>query len=414
MSVLKVRDPEVFAAIEGEEERQRRSIILIASENYTSKAVKEAAGSALMEKYAEGYPGRRYYAGCEYVDVVERLAQDRVKELFGAEYANVQPHSGVQANMAVYFAMLKPGDTVLGMRLDQGGHLSHGSPVNFSGQFYNFVSYGVSETSEQIDYAEVERLAEQHRPKLIVAGASAYARAIDFAEFRRIADKVGALLMSDIAHYAGLVAADIYPDPVPHSQFVTSTTQKTLRGPRGAIVLTTEEYAAAIDRSVFPGTQGGPGMHTVAAKAVCFHEALQPTFKEYQQQVLDNARAMADEFQNLGLRIVSGGTDCHLFQVDVRPLETTGRAAERALERADIILNANTIPFDPQPPRIGSGVRIGTPAVTTRGFKQDDVRAVAHMIGRVLRNIDNEEVIEATREDVHRLASSFPAPGLDS
>ena len=413
MSVLEVRDPEIFAAIEGEEDRQRRTIILIASENYTSQAVKEAEGSALMEKYAEGYPGRRYYAGCEQVDIVERLAIERVTQLFGAEHANVQPHSGVQANMAVYFAMLKPGDTVLGMRLDQGGHLSHGSPVNFSGQFYNFVSYGVSAETEQIDYAEVERLAKEHRPKLIVAGASAYARALDFSEFRRIADEVGALLMSDIAHYAGLVAAGVYPDPVPHSQFVTSTTQKTLRGPRGAIVLTTDEHAAAIDRSGFPGAQGGPAMHTIAAKAVCFQEALQPAFKQYQEQVLANARAMADELQGLGLRIVSGGTDCHLFQVDVRPLETTGRVAEKALERADIILNANTIPFDPQPPRIGSGVRIGTPAITTRGFGEDDVRAVAQLIGRVLRNVDNEEVIEGVREEVRILTSDFPVPGLD-
>ena len=412
MSVLEATDPEVFTAIEGEEERQRRTIILIASENYTSLAVKEAEGSALMEKYAEGYPGRRYYAGCEQVDIIERLAQDRVKQLFGAEHANVQPHSGVQANMAVYFAMLKPGDTVLGMRLDQGGHLSHGSPVNFSGQLYNFVSYGVSPETERIDYPEVERLAKEHRPKLIIAGASAYPRAIDFAEFRRIADEVGAELMSDIAHYAGLVAAGIYPNPVPHSQFVTSTTQKTLRGPRGAIILTTGEHAASIDRSVFPGTQGGPAMHTIAAKAVCFQEALQPAFKVYQDQVLANARAMADELQGLGLRIVSGGTDCHLFQVDVRPLETTGRVAEKALERADIVLNANTIPFDPQPPRIGSGVRIGTPAVTTRGFKEDDVRAVAQLIGRVLRNVESEEVIERTRQDVRVLSSSFPVPGL--
>jgi glycine hydroxymethyltransferase len=413
MGVLEVQDPEVYAAVQGEEERQRSTIILIASENYTSKAVMEAQGSAFTEKYAEGYPGRRYYAGCEYADVVERLAQERLLKLFGGEHANVQPHSGVQANMAVYFSLLKPGDTVLGMRLDQGGHLSHGSPVNFSGQFYNFVSYGVSKETEQIDYDQVERLAKEHTPKIIVAGASAYPRAIDFPAFRRIADSVGALLMVDMAHYAGLIAADVYPDPLPHAQIVTSTTQKTLRGPRGAFVICNRDLASGIDRAVFPGAQGGPMMHTIAAKAVCFGEALKPGFRAYQQQVLNNARAMADELQGLGMRIVSGGTDCHLFLVDVTPLGTTGKAATDALESTGITLNPNAIPFDTLPPRVASGIRIGTPAVTSRGFEEDDVRTVARLIGRVLKNMGNEEVLEQVRREVRELAHSFPVPGLE-
>ena len=330
MSVLAQADPEVFAAIQGEETRQRDSIILIASENYTSRAVMEAQGSALTEKYAEGYPGRRYYAGCEFADVIEELARDRAKELFGAEHANVQPHSGVQANMGAYFAHVKPGETILGMRLDQGGHLSHGSPVSFSGQYYNFVSYGVSHETETIDYDEVESLAQEHRPRIIVAGASSYSRAIDFEAMRRIADGVGALLMVDMAHYAGLIAGKVYPDPVPYADMLTSTTQKTLRGPRGAFVLSRQEHATAIDRAVFPGAQGGPMMHTIAAKAVCFGEALQPAFQEYQAQTLANARAMADELQSADMRIVSGGTDCHLFLVDVTPLGTTGSGRVKA------------------------------------------------------------------------------------
>lgn len=414
MGVLETLDPEIHAAIQAEETRQRDSIILIASENYTSKAVMEAQGSAFTEKYAEGYPGRRYYSGCEFADVVEILAQDRVKELFNATHANVQPHSGVQANTAVYFAYLKPGDTVLGMRLDQGGHLSHGSPVSFTGQYYNFISYGVREDTEQIDYDEVERLAREHNPKIIVAGASAYPRGIDFARFRQIADEVDALLMADMAHYAGLIAAGVYPDPVPHAQIVTSTTQKTLRGPRGAFILTDEEHASAIDRSVFPGAQGGPAMHTIAAKAVCFAEALKPNFKEYQQQVLVNARAIAEELQGLGMRIVSGGTDCHLLLVDVTPLGTTGRAATEALESVGVSVNTNSIPFDKLPPRTGSGIRIGTPAVTSRGFKEEDARAVAHLIGRVLQNMDNTEVLKTARTEVRDIARSFPVPGLDS
>ena len=413
-SVLESQDPDIYAAIQAEEERQRNTIILIASENYTSKAVMEAQGSTLTEKYAEGYPGRRYYAGCENVDVAERLAQERAKQLFGAQHANVQPHSGVQANMAVYFALLKPGDTVMGMRLDQGGHLSHGSPVNFSGQMYKFVSYGVSKETEANDYDEVARLAREHRPKLIVAGASSYPRAIDFAAFRRTADEVGALLHVDMAHYAGLIAADIYPDPVPHAQLITSTTQKTLRGPRGAFVLCTSEYADAIDKSVFPGIQGGPFMHTIAAKAVCFGEALKPDFRQYQEQVLSNARAMADELRAQGLRIVSGGTDSHLLLVDVTPLGTTGAAAERALESVGIILNRNAIPYDPRPPRTTSGVRIGTPAITSRGFGGEDARVVARLIGRMLKEPESEATREAVRRQVRDLARSFPVPGLDS
>ena len=357
MSLLSQSDPEVFAAIEGEEARQRDSIILIASENYTSRAVMEAQGSALTEKYAEGYPGRRYYAGCEFADVVEDLARDRLTKLFGMEHANVQPHSGVQANMAAYFAFVKPGDTILGMRLDQGGHLSHGSPVSFSGQYYKFVSYGVDRETEMIDYDEVESLAREHRPKIIVAGASSYPRAIDFENLRRVADSVDALLMVDMAHYAGLIAGGVYPDPAPYADIMTSTTQKTLRGPRGAFILCKPEYASAIDRSVFPGAQGGPMMHTIAAKAVCFGEALRPSFSEYQDQVLRNARAMAAEMAEQGLRIVSGGTDCHLFLVDVTTIGTTGKAAADLLESVGIITNPNAIPFDELPPRVGSGVQ---------------------------------------------------------
>ena len=412
MSVLSQADPEIYAAIHGEETRQRDSIILIASENYTSRAVMEAQGSALTEKYAEGYPGRRYYAGCEFADVVENLAQDRLKTLFGAEHANVQPHSGVQANMAAYLAFLKPGDTVLGMRLDQGGHLSHGSPVSFSGQYYTFVSYGVDHETETIDYDEVDSLARQHRPRIIVAGASSYSRAIDFQRMRRIADSIEALLMVDMAHYAGLIAGGVYPDPAPHADIMTSTTQKTLRGPRGAFILSKQDHAAAIDRSVFPGAQGGPMMHTIAAKAVCFGEALRPSFRVYQERVLRNARAMAEELANAGLRIVSGGTDCHLFLVDVTPLETTGAAASALLESVGVITNPNAIPFDELPPRIGSGIRIGTPAITSRNFDTDAARAVAGIIARVLRNPQDGATLDAARAKVRSLTESHPIPSL--
>ena len=414
MSILETRDPEIQAAIVSEEKRQRESIILIASENYTSLAVKEAQGSSFTEKYAEGYPGHRYYSGCENADIIEILAQDRLKKLFGAKHANVQPHSGVQANSAVYFAYLKPGDTVLGMRLDHGGHLSHGSPVSFTGQYYNFVSYGVREDSELIDYNELESLAKKHRPKIIVAGASAYPRKIDFEKFREIADSVGAILLADVAHYAGLIAAGVYPDPLPHAQIVTSTTHKTLRGPRGAFILTDEEHSKAIDKSVFPGSQGGPMMHTIAAKAVCFNEALQPDFIKYQEQVLINSKAMAEELQNIGLRIISGGTDSHLFLVDVTSLNTTGREATQVLESVGISVNANTIPFDKLPPRLGSGIRIGSPAITTRGFQETDARIIAKMIGTVLKNMSNEEILATIRKNVLELTQLFPVPGIDS
>ena len=412
MSHLAQSDPEIFAAIQGEEERQKDSIILIASENHTSRAVMEAQGSALTEKYAEGYPGRRYYAGCEFADVVEDLARERLKKLFGMEHANVQPHSGVQANMAAYFAFVKPGDTILGMRLDQGGHLSHGSPVSFSGQYYRFVSYGVDRETEMIDYDEVESLAREHRPKIIVAGASSYPRAIDFANMRRIADGVDALLMVDMAHYAGLIAGGVYPDPAPYADIITSTTQKTLRGPRGAFILSKQEYASAIDRSVFPGAQGGPMMHTIAAKAVCFGEALRPSFRAYQEQVLRNARAMAAEMGESGMRIVSGGTDCHLFLVDVTPIGTTGKAASDLLESIGIITNPNAIPFDELPPRVGSGIRIGTPAITSRNFGEDDARAVARLIAQALRNPEDGATLDAVRDEVRTLTGAHPIPQL--
>ena len=412
MSHLSESDPEIFAAIQGEEARQRDSIILIASENHTSHAVMEAQGSALTEKYAEGYPGRRYYAGCEFADVVEDLARERLKKLFGMEHANVQPHSGVQANMAAYFAFVKPGDTILGMRLDQGGHLSHGSPVSFSGQYYRFVSYGVDRETEMIDYDEVESLAKEHRPKIIVAGASSYSRAIDFANMRRIADSIDALLMVDMAHYAGLIAGGVYPDPAPYADIMTSTTQKTLRGPRGAFILCKQEYAAAIDRAVFPGAQGGPMMHTIAAKAVCFGEALKPSFSTYQEQVLRNARAMASEMGEAGMRIVSGGTDCHLFLVDVTTLGTTGKDAADLLESIGVITNPNAIPFDELPPRVGSGIRIGTPAITSRNFGEDDARAVGRLIVEVLRNPEDASTLDAARAQVGSLTGAHPIPQL--
>ncbi|MBI4328539.1 MAG: serine hydroxymethyltransferase [Chloroflexi bacterium] len=412
-SVLAQQDPAVYAAIQAEEERQRSTLVLIASENYASRAVMEAQASAMTNKYAEGYPGRRYYGGCEFVDVAERLAIERLKALYGAQHANVQPHSGVQANMAVYFAFLQPGDVVMGMRLDQGGHLSHGSPVSFSGKTYEFVSYGVRRDTELIDYDQVRDLARERRPKLIIAGASSYPRAIDFPVFRAVADEIGALLVVDMAHYAGLIAAGIYPDPVPHAQVVTSTTHKTLRGPRGAFILSDAEHAADIDKAVFPGVQGGPMMHTIAAKAVAFGEALRPEFKSYQRQVLANAQALADELQGRGLRIVSGGTDSHMLLVDLTPLNVTGRDATKALEAAGIIVNANAIPYDPRPPRVASGVRIGTPAVTSRGLTETDVRAVAGLIDRVLRHIQAEEVVQSVREQVREMTHRFPVPGLD-
>ena len=414
MSTLKEWDPQIAEAIEHENERQRKSIVLIASENYTSRAVLEAQATLMTNKYAEGYPGRRYYGGCQYVDVVERLAIDRAKSLFNAEHANVQPHSGAQANMAAYFALIEPGDVVMGMRLDQGGHLTHGSPVNFTGKLYRFVAYGVRQDTETIDYEEVERLASEHRPKLIVAGYTAYPRTIDFQAFRRIADSVGAMLMVDMAHIAGLVAAGVHPSPLPHAHVVTSTTQKTLRGPRGGLILSTEELRPKVDRAVFPFTQGGPFMHVIAAKAVCFGEAMKPEFASYQTQITLNARTLATELAEGGLRIVSGGTDSHLLLVDLTPLGITGQDAEAALESVGIVANKNAIPYDTQPPRITSGLRLGTAAVTSRGFGESEMGLIASMTVRMLSNIGDERVAEEVRGEVQELTSRFPVPGLDS
>ena len=411
--LLAAQDPEVAQAIRQEDERQRYSIVLIASENYASKAVLEAQSGVMNNKYAEGYPGRRYYGGCQYVDVVERLAIERVKQVFGAEHANVQPHSGAQANMAVYFSLLQPGDTVMGMRLDQGGHLTHGSQVNFSGNLYKFISYGVDRKTETIDYDEVERLAKEHQPKLIVAGCSAYPRILDFPRFRAIADQVNAILMVDMAHIAGLIAGRVHPSPLPHAQVITSTTQKTLRGPRGGLILCTEELAKKIDSAVFPFTQGGPFMHVIAAKAVCFGEALRPEFARYQAQVVSNAQAIVRELSEGGLRIISGGTDNHLLLVDLSPLGLTGREAEAALEQVDIIANKNAIPFDTKPPRVTSGLRLGAPAITSRGFQTEEAVQVARMIARVLTHLKDEKVQQEVRHEVRELTSRFPVPGID-
>ncbi|WP_114165166.1 serine hydroxymethyltransferase [Exiguobacterium sp. TNDT2] len=405
---LKVQDAELFEAMQHELGRQRENIELIASENFVSEAVMEAQGGVLTNKYAEGYPGRRYYGGCEFVDVAENLARDRAKELFGAEHANVQPHSGAQANMAVYFTVLEAGDTVLGMNLSHGGHLTHGSPVNFSGVQYNFVEYGVDKETEHIDYDVVAALAKEHKPKLIVAGASAYPRTIDFAKFREIADSVDAYLMVDMAHIAGLVAAGLHPNPVEHAHFVTTTTHKTLRGPRGGMILCKEEFAKAIDKSIFPGIQGGPLMHVIAAKAVAFGEALQPEFKDYQAQVIKNAQVLAQGLEEEGLRVVSGGTDNHLLLVDLRGIDITGKAAEHALDAAGITVNKNTIPFDPASPFVTSGIRLGTAAMTTRGLKEDDMREVARLIGRVLTNHEDEAVLAEAHEAVRALTAKFP------
>ena len=413
MSALATQDQEVRRIIDAEEKRQKQKIVLIASENYASRAVLEAQGSVLTNKYAEGYPGRRYYGGCEFVDVAETLAIDRAKAIFGAEHANVQPHSGSQANMAVYFGLLEPGDTVMGLRLDQGGHLTHGSPVNFSGRYYNFVSYGVDKETELIDYDEVERLAKEHRPKLIVTGATAYPRIIDFPRFRQIADEVGATLMVDMAHIAGLIAAGVHPSCVPYAQVVTTTTHKTLRGPRGAMILSNKELASTIDKSVFPRTQGGPFMHLIAAKAVAFGEAMRPEFKEYQTAVVNNAQVLANQLQELGFRIVSGGTDTHLMLVDVSPAGITGKQAEEALDSVNITANKNTIPYDPRPPRVTSGLRLGTPAVTSRGFGPEEMATIARLMHRTITNLDDEKVKEEVREEVSEVTSRFPVPGID-
>ncbi|WP_096156353.1 serine hydroxymethyltransferase [Bacillus sp. FJAT-45066] len=404
---LAQQDQQVFASIQDELGRQRTKIELIASENFVSPAVMEAQGSVLTNKYAEGYPGRRYYGGCEHVDVVEDIARDRAKEIFGAEHANVQPHSGAQANMAVYFTILQPGDTVLGMNLSHGGHLTHGSPVNFSGIQYNFVEYGVDKDSHTINYEDVLEKAKEHKPKLIVAGASAYPRAIDFAKFREIADEVGAYLMVDMAHIAGLVAAGLHENPVPYADFVTTTTHKTLRGPRGGMILCKEEWAKKIDKSIFPGIQGGPLMHVIAAKAVAFGEVLQPEFKTYAQNVIDNAKRLAEALEKEGLSIVSGGTDNHLLLVDVRGLNITGKIAEKVLDEIGITVNKNTIPFDPESPFVTSGVRIGTAAVTSRGFGLEDMDEIATLIAATLKNHENEEKLAEIAEKVAALTSKF-------
>lgn len=411
MSLLKNFDPELFDAICNETKRQAYKLELIASENLVSERVLEAQGSLLTNKYAEGYPGKRYYGGCEYVDVAENLAIERARELFGAEHVNVQPHSGSQANMGVYFAILKPGDTILGMNLAHGGHLTHGSPVNFSGRLYNVVSYGVKRDTEYIDYDEVEKLAKEHKPKLIVVGASAYPRILDFKRFREIADEVGACVMVDIAHIAGLVATGLHPSPVTYAEFVTTTTHKTLRGPRGGMIMCQEKFAKDINSRIFPGIQGGPLMHVIAAKAVAFKEALSPEFKAYQAQVVKNAAHFAETLKNKGFRIVSGGTDNHLFLVDVSAKGLTGKAAEEALDKAGITVNKNGIPFDTQSPFITSGIRIGTPAVTTRGMKEEEMEIIADLIHRVLDDIDNISLQEKVSREVKELCTRFPIYG---
>ncbi|MFK3939846.1 serine hydroxymethyltransferase [Alkalihalobacillus sp. NPDC078783] len=412
MENLKKQDPKILEAINLELGRQRDKIELIASENFVSEAVMEAQGSVLTNKYAEGYPGRRYYGGCEYVDIVEEIAQERVNEIFGSAYANVQPHSGAQANMAVYFTVLEHGDTVLGMNLSHGGHLTHGSPVNFSGVQYNFVEYGVDQETHRIDYDVVRELAVEHKPKMIVAGASAYPREIDFAKFREIADEVGAYLMVDMAHIAGLVAAGLHQNPVPHAHFVTSTTHKTLRGPRGGIILTNEEmgekFGKALNKSIFPGIQGGPLMHVISAKAVAFGEALQPEFKTYAQNIINNSKRLGEVLQSEGINLVSGGSDNHLLLMDLQSLELTGKVAEKALDHVGITTNKNTIPFDPQSPFVTSGIRLGTAAVTSRGFDEEAMEEVGKLIALTLKNVDNEEVAEQVRTRVADLTAKYP------
>jgi glycine hydroxymethyltransferase len=408
MSFLEQIDPEVFSAIQKETDRLEQNLELIASENVVSEAVLEAQGCIMTNKYAEGYPGKRYYGGCQFVDEVESLAIARAKELFSADHANVQPHSGTQANMTVYLAVLKPRDTYLGMNLAHGGHLSMGSPVNFSGMLYRVIPYGVSERTETLDYDEVERLAKEHRPKLIVAGASAYPRIIDYARFRKIADDVGAMLMVDMAHIAGLVAADLHPSPVPYADFVTTTTHKTLRGPRGGMVLCRAEHAKTIDSKVFPGMQGGPLMHVIAAKAVALKEALSPEFKRYQEQIVKNAQALAQALMSQGFRLTSGGTDNHLMLVDLRKSELTGKVAQEALDKARITVNKNAVPFDTRSPFVTSGIRLGTPAVTTRGMKEKEMEQIGDFIVRVLNHVADEETLRTIAQEVGELCRKFP------
>jgi glycine hydroxymethyltransferase len=409
-SAIEAQDPELFAAIAGEERRQRQNLELIASENYSSKAVREAMGSVMTDKYAEGYPGKRYYGGCEFVDIAENLAIARLTKLFGAEHANVQAHAGAQANMAVFMAVLQPGDPVLGMSLAHGGHLTHGTKVSFSGKLYNAFAYGVRKDTELIDFDEVRKLAREHKPKLIIAGASAYPRTMEYDQFREIADEAGAPLMVDMAHIAGLVATGLHPSPVPVADFVTSTTHKTLRGPRGGLILCKEQWAVALDKSVFPGIQGGPFMHMIAAKAVAFGEALKPEFTTYQQNVVRNARAMADEFARNGLRLVGGGTDTHLMLVDVSVKGLTGKAAEEYLDGISITVNKNAIPYDQQKPFVASGIRIGTPAITTRGFGEDECREVARIICAGLDDIAARAKVDELRGRVRELTSRFSVP----
>ena len=401
-------DPQIAQAIKDELHRQNSGLELIASENFVSRAILEAAGTVFTNKYAEGYPGKRYYGGCQYVDVVERLAIERAKALFGADHVNVQPHSGAQANMSVYFTLLKPGDTVLGMNLAHGGHLTHGHPLNFSGKLYKIVPYGVRKEDEQIDYDELDRLADEHKPKMIMVGASAYPRVIDFARIRRAADRVGAPMVTDMAHIAGLVAGGVHPSPVPHSDFVTTTTHKTLRGPRAGMVLCREQYAKDLDRSVFPGVQGGPLVHIIAGKAVCFKEAAEPAFAAYQRQIVANARKLAGVLTAGGFRLVSGGTDNHLMLVDVFSKGVTGKVAEAALDKAGITVNKNAIPFDQNPPMVASGVRIGTPAVTTRGMREPEMETVGELIMRALKTPEDDRALAMVRADVETLCRKFP------
>jgi len=406
-SNLKKIDPEIYEAIKNEEKRQKYTIELIASENFVSPEVLEAQGSVLTNKYAEGYPGKKYYGGCKYIDVVENLAIERAKKIFKAEHANVQPHSGSQANMAVYFSVLEVGDTILAMNLSHGGHLTHGSPVNFSGRFFNIIPYGVGKDTGRIDYDNLRDLAIKNKPKLIIAGASAYPREIDFSAFRSIADEVGAYLMADIAHIAGLIIAGLHQSAVPHCHFVTTTTHKTLRGPRGGLILCKEEYARAVDKTIFPGIQGGPLMHVIAAKAVCFKQAMTSEFMNYQKQIIKNAKTLAERLVELDYNLVSGGTDNHLMLVDLRNKGITGKQAEKALEEAGITVNKNMVPFDPQKPWVASGIRIGTPAVTTRGMKEKDMGVIAEMMNRVLSDIENLKIKEEVRKEVENFCKRF-------
>ena len=410
---LKISDPEVFDALQKEIEREQRNIVLIASENYASPSVLEVQGSVFTNKYAEGYPGRRYYGGCEYVDIVENLARERAKELFGAEHVNVQPHSGSQANMAVFFSVLKPGDTILSMSLSHGGHLSHGASVSFSGTFYKAVFYGVNRVTGYIDYEEVRRLALENRPRMILVGASAYSRSIDFKIFSDIAKEVGAYLMADIAHIAGLVAAGLHPSPIPYADFITSTTHKTLRGPRGGLIMCKAEYAKSIDKMVFPGIQGGPLVHAIAAKAVALKEALNHSFRDYQAMVIGNAKRLAEELIIRGFKIISGGTDNHMMLVDLTSKDITGKDAEEALGKARITVNKNVIPYDERSPAVTSGIRLGTPAITTRGFDQDEMKAIARLIVTVITHPDDKSIAEKAKQEVSEMCTRHPIPGID-